>query len=139
MGPIPGPGSKFEKKAGVAWDTPGFTQTDRHPVTCVSWNDAKAFIEWLNKKGKGRFRLPTEAEWEYACRAGTTTIRFWGDGENEACKYANVAGSDEQETVQLELAFFDCEDGYSWTAPVGSFRPNPFGLYDMLGQCLGMV
>jgi formylglycine-generating enzyme required for sulfatase activity len=126
-------GSKWEKKEGTYWDNPGFSQTDNHPVTCVSWNDAKRFIEWLGKKSGKSLRLPTEAEWEYACRGGTTTMRFWGDGEKEACVYANVA--DKTKHGQLTFSYaFECEDGYFWTAPVGSFRQNPLGLYDMLGN-----
>jgi formylglycine-generating enzyme required for sulfatase activity len=106
------------------WRLPGFIQTERDPAICVNWQDAKSYIEWLNKKSTnsandGPYRLPSEAEWEYAARAGTRTARWWGDtiGRNNA----------------------DCARcGSKWdqerTAPVGSFHPNPFGLYDVLGN-----
>ncbi|HXO71152.1 MAG TPA: formylglycine-generating enzyme family protein [Bradyrhizobium sp.] len=109
----------------VDWKLPGLVQTERDPVVCVNWQDAKAYIGWLNKKvaadatREGPYRLPSEAEWEYAARAGTRTVRWWGDtiGRNNA-------------------VCTDC--GSKWdqarTAPVGSFNPNPFGLHDMLGN-----
>ncbi|MEO5369198.1 MAG: SUMF1/EgtB/PvdO family nonheme iron enzyme [Magnetococcus sp. DMHC-1] len=114
-------------RAGRSWRNPGFTQDEQHPVACVSWNDANAYADWMSGQGKGTFRLPTEAEWEYAARAGTRTQRYWGDGEKEACQYANVAD-------RKYWTGFDCEDGYKYTAPVGRFRANGFGLFDMLGN-----
>ncbi|MCP4699715.1 MAG: SUMF1/EgtB/PvdO family nonheme iron enzyme [Gammaproteobacteria bacterium] len=108
---------------------------DSQPAVYVSWQDAVAFTEWLNRQHKGRyeFRLPTEAEWEYAARAGTTTARYWGDDPNAACKYANVR----DKTLKQAFGWSDihnCTDGYAVTAPVGRFRPNGFGLYDILGN-----
>jgi formylglycine-generating enzyme required for sulfatase activity len=109
------------------WQSPGFAQTERDPVVCVNWRDAKAYVEWLNKEtrhstsaeGDGPYRLPSEAEWEYAARAGTRTARWWGDsiGENN--------------TVCQQ-----CGSKWDWkqTAPVGSFHPNQFGVYDLLGN-----
>lgn len=106
------------------WQDPGFFQTDRDPVVCVSWLDAQAYVAWLNRAlratgSSGSYRLPTEAEWEYAARAGQQSSRWWGDtiGSNNA----------------------DCDGcGSAWdkksTAPVGSFVPNQFGLYDVLGN-----
>lgn len=108
---------------------------DAQPVVYISWYEAKAYAKWLTGKSKGqyRFRLPTEAEWEYACRAKTATARFWGEDPDKACGYANVADL----TAEREWSYWEvnnCDDGYSVTAPVGSFMPNAFGLYDMLGN-----
>ena len=94
------------------------------PVINVSWDDAQANAAWLSDKTQKAYRLPTEAEWEYATRAGTTSSRYWGDDPTLACSYANV---DEK--------YFGCDDGYvDQTAPVGSFIGNPFGLQDLLGN-----
>ena len=108
---------------------------DQQPVVYVSWKGAKAYSDWLSKKGNGIFRLPTEAEWEYAARAGTQTERYWGDGEKEACQYANVLNPSAKKEFDWSWATaFSCEDNYQVTAPVGKFRANQFGLYDMLGN-----
>ena len=118
---------------------------DDQPVVYISWNDTRAFAEWLTAQyrkkqplshhnGKRpKFRLPTEAEWEYACRAGTTTARFWGDDVNSACNYANVA---DQALLEIwpERQTLPCHDGYAVTTVVGRFPPNAFGLFDMLGN-----
>lgn len=125
---------RYERRPGVNHARPGFEQDDRHPVVHVSWTDAQAMAEWLTAGGGGRFRLPTEAEWELACRGGGDFSRFWGDDPAGACRFAN--GHDV--TCQSERGFFwprhECRDGYVATAPVGSFQPNAFGLYDMLGN-----
>jgi eukaryotic-like serine/threonine-protein kinase len=105
--------------SGCSWQSPGFAQTDRDPVVCINWDDAKAYADWLSKITGKSYRLPTEAEWEYAARAGTTTARYWGDAIGAG--NANCSGCGSK------------WDGGS-TSPVGSFRPNPFGLYDMLGN-----
>nr|WP_320015402.1 formylglycine-generating enzyme family protein [uncultured Desulfobacter sp.] len=110
---------------------------DDQPVVYVSWNDAKAFILWLNVKTGKAFSLPTEAQWEYACRAGTGTIRYWGggDGENAVCTYANVYDlTSKRVNERFSWGYFNCDDGYSATSPVGRFKSNNFGLYDMLGN-----
>lgn len=114
-------------------DIPGFKPGAVHPVVRVTWQDAKAMAEWLTRNSPGRYRLPTEAEWEYAARAGTTTIRFWGDAPDSACRYANVADK-AAKTVWPDWSVHDCNDGYAALSPVGSFRPNAFGLHDMLGN-----
>jgi formylglycine-generating enzyme required for sulfatase activity len=105
------------------WRNAGFAQTDRDPVVNVSWDDARAYAAWLGKTTGKTYRLPTEAEWEYAARAGTTTTRYWGDSRQDACRYANA-----------DDAAFGCTDGFRNTAPAGRFQPNAFGLYDMLGN-----
>ena len=106
------------------------------PVVYVSWNDAREYIKWLNRKTGQQFLLPTEAQWEYACRAGTDTVHYWGDNENNACQYANVPDRTAKQ-IWPGWAIFNCTDGYAGTAPVGSFAPNNFGLYDMLGNVSG--
>ncbi len=107
---------------------------DSQPVVEVSWEDATAFSEWLSRKSGKKFRLPTEAEWEYAARAQTTTARFWGDGESGACNFANVNDRTSKRVNNFSWDNFSCDDGYAVSAPVGSFRANAFGLYDMLGN-----
>jgi formylglycine-generating enzyme required for sulfatase activity len=115
-----------------------FKSSDRSPVENVSWDDAQEFISKLNAAGDGyTYRLPTEAEWEYAARAGTSTIYFWGDDPNKACLYANVADQVAKNSHQGTMKNTDiaeCQDRYAETSPVGSFQPNAFGLYDMTGN-----
>jgi len=126
---------EWKKKEGTSWRNPPILEQDgSHPVACVSWNDAKAFAKWLSKESGTEFRLPTEAEWEYACRAGTTTIRFWGEGPDDACRYANVHDRTSKRVNKFDWKHHACDDGYAVTAPVGTFQPNAFGLYDMLGN-----
>ena len=114
------------------WRSPGFEQTPTDPAVCVSWNDAEAFVRWLSERTKRLYRLPSEAEWEYAARAGTTTRRYWGNGPAAACDYENVA--DESVPFKAGWTKHNCPDGYIWTAPGGRFKPNAFGLYDMLAN-----
>ena len=129
-------GAEFEKDPTKDWRNPGYAQDDPHPVACVSWDDASAYARWLSQKTGRNYRLLTEAEWEYAARAGTTTTRFWGDAGNMSCGYAN--GADLTAEAQVPGAsnwvVANCIDRYAYTAPVGSYRANAFGLYDMLGN-----
>lgn len=125
---------KWVWKQGVNWQAPGFDQGDDYPVTYISWYDAQAFIEWLNRKEKTvRYRLPTEAEWEYACRAGSKTPFYWGrkpDG-----RYANFADLNYAKVYPKDTYVNrGAGDGRAYTAPVASYRPNAFGLYDMSGN-----
>ena len=123
------------------WRNPGFSQRDDHPVVWVSWYDAQKYVEWLNANYRNglpagyKYSLPTEAEWEMACRGGTTTEFFWGanvpkDGEG----YLNAADETGAPDGTQWKYFFPFKSGYTTTSPVGSFKPNPFGLYDMLGN-----
>ncbi len=106
---------------------------DKQPVVNVSWEDAVAFAEWLSGTSAQEYRLPTEAEWEYAARAGSTQSHFWGNSTEDACTYANVADVSAKKQRQSWTAF-NCDDGYAVVAPVGSFTANGFGLYDVLGN-----
>jgi formylglycine-generating enzyme required for sulfatase activity len=119
------------------WTNPGYGRVpfDDEPVACVSWLDAQAFVAWLARRTGEPYRLPTEAEWEYAARAGSTTGYFWGDGTGApACDYANVYDASGARRNGFDWAPFDCDDGHGQAAPVGSFRPNAFGLHDMIGN-----
>jgi formylglycine-generating enzyme len=119
------------------WHSPGFPQTGRDPVVCVSWDDAQAYVAWLSAKTGHVYRLPTEAEWEYAARAGTTTARYFSDNPAEFCRHTNVGDLDYSEQHPGDSGVNRaCRDGYAFTSPVGSFPPNRFGLYDMLGNVL---
>ena len=98
-------------------------QNDDHPVVCVNWDDARAYVRWLRRETGQRYRLPSESEWEYAARAGTMTRWLWGDRPRDRCDHANGQDSDD-----------DCDDGWERTAPVGSFSANEFGMHDMAGN-----
>ena len=114
-----------------SWRDPGYPVEDDQPVACVSWNDARAFINWLNEKAGGNYRLPSEAEWEYAARAGSATEYYFGDSESELCRYANHADRSTYFNWRNEF----CSDGVgNLAAVVGSYQPNGFGLYDMHGN-----
>lgn len=104
------------------------------PVARVSWQEAVAYADWLSGKTGLRFRLPTEAEWEYAARAGKTHARPWGDELNQACRYANVYDETARKAKPLNWPNYPCEDGQIAAAPVGKYAANPFGLFDMLGN-----
>jgi len=119
------------------WMNPGFPQQDDHPVVNVTWNDADAFCRWLRTTDKRDYRLPTEAEWEYACRAGKTTRYFTGDSEDSLRGYANVADQALKGKLRessSDMPQFHFNDGYAFTSPVGRFKPNSFGLHDMTGN-----
>jgi formylglycine-generating enzyme required for sulfatase activity len=127
-------GKEFVYKPEYTWKNLYFTQTDDQPVIVVTWNDAVAFCEWLSKKEGRTYRLPTEAEWEYACRAGTKTQFNTGEKEDDLKAAGNIADA------SLKAKWKDCfwamkwDDGFPFTAPVGRFKPNAFGLDDMHGN-----
>jgi formylglycine-generating enzyme required for sulfatase activity len=128
---------------GFSWRNLGWIQTDDHPVLNVNWSDAITFCEWLSQKEGRTYRLPSEAEWEYACRAGTRARFILGDSSDNLNGTANVQ---DQSLAEKQPRFSNAEspsylrkpvswnDGYPFSAPVGSFQPNGFGLYDMLGN-----
>jgi formylglycine-generating enzyme required for sulfatase activity len=106
---------------------------ESQPAVYVSWTNAKEYAQWLTKKSGKAFRLPTEAEWEYAARGGTTTARYWGDDPDSACGYANVADKTAK-LLGFDSSVHNCDDSYAVSAPVGSFKPNLYCLYDILGN-----
>jgi formylglycine-generating enzyme required for sulfatase activity len=125
---------KFRFNEKYSWRNEGFEQTDEHPVVNVSWNDTVEFCKWVSRKEGKTYRLPTEAEWEYACRAGTTTPYYSGDDPETLAKVGNVADAAAKAKFPNWKYTIKASDGYVFTAPVGSFKPNAFGLYDMHGN-----
>jgi formylglycine-generating enzyme required for sulfatase activity len=125
---------RFEQNPRYTWQNPGFEQTDEHPVVNVSWNDAVAFAAWLSRKEGKTYRLPTEAEWEYACRAGTTTRYSCGDDPEGLAAVGNIADGTVKAKYPDWPGTIAARDGYIYTAPAGKFQPNRFGLYDMHGN-----
>ena len=108
--------------------------TDSHPVSCVSLADAQAYAQWLARKTGQRYRLPSEGEWEYAARAGTTTLRPWGDEPALGCAEANGYDLGAEDLWRLGQPAVPCRDGFSDVAPVGRLHANAFGLQDLLGN-----
>jgi len=117
------------------WQNPGFTQNDQSPVLNITWNDAVAMAKWLSKKENKNYRLPTEAEWEYSCRAGRDTRYFNGNNPEKLVEVANLFDADKVENWSKWRPYaLKAHGGFEFTAPVGSFAPNTFGLYDMIGN-----
>ena len=119
---------------------PGFRQGGNEPAVCISWKDATAYVAWLSKKTGKPYRLLSESEWEYVARAGSQLRLVSAPGEAQLCEYANLYDASAR---QGREAIFDlevnCSDGYVYTAPVGAFAPNNFGVYDMLGNAIEIV
>jgi formylglycine-generating enzyme required for sulfatase activity len=116
------------------WQNVRSEQTDDHPVVLVSWNDAIQFCTWLSEKEGRKYRLPTEAEWEYAARAGTQKRFLDSDDAYGSLPIGNLADASLKESVPRHKRAATQSDGYAFTAPVGKFRPNQFGLCDVLGN-----
>jgi formylglycine-generating enzyme required for sulfatase activity len=112
----------------------GHRQTAKHPVTCVSWHDAKAYVAWLKEQTGKAYRLPSESEWEYAARGGTRSRYFWGDDSGSACRYANGHDETSQQSNPFNWVALPCSDGHALTSPVGSLEANGFLLFDMVGN-----
>jgi len=133
-------GSKSEKKNRVNWkcDVQGNTRPQseyNHPVIHVSWNDAVAYCNWISRKTGKAFRLPTEAEWEYAAGNGPKHTKYsWGNGNPYGKNGGNVADQSLKQVISDRIIFNGYNDGFVYTAPVGSFNANDFGLYDMTGN-----
>jgi formylglycine-generating enzyme len=124
---------KWHTNQSFTWRKPGFPQQDDHPVVQITWREAQSYCEWLSHKEGKKYRLPTEAEWEHACRAGTVTRFYNGNNLEEATQISNCADATSH-AVFPHWKGVESSDGFVYTAPVGHFRPNSFGLYDMLGN-----
>jgi len=120
--------------SAASWRHAGWQQQDNFPAAFISWEDANAFVLWLSKKEGKRYRLPTEAEWEYACRAGSSSAYWWGDAPDTTGKVANVADRSFKTQFPSMIDIMDMDDGHAFMAPVGSYKPNAFGTYDMIGN-----
>ena len=125
------------------WRDPGFPQppSANDPVVCVSWDDATAYLAWLSKTTGKAYRLPSETEWEYAARGGTTTPRYFGNRDSQedtalatVCDFANVYDASAVTELAWPYPNARCRDGHTHVAPVGSYKPNAFNLYDMIGN-----
>lgn len=144
-------GKMLVKTRNVLPWAPGWGIQMNHPVVYVTWNDAVAFCKWLSETEHHTYRLPTEAEWEYACRGGGENRYCFGSDPEELVRYGNIADGDrkavfprvrlakvdeqgKRTSAAIPYPFLARRDGYAWTAPVGKFLPNPFGLYDMHGN-----
>jgi formylglycine-generating enzyme required for sulfatase activity len=126
---------EWPKHKSFTWRYPGFKQDENHPVVCVSYWDAEQFCAWVEKQTGVKVGLPTEAQWEYACRGGTTTRYFTGNDPESLKGYANVADAAlKRRYPHLSWTMVAFNDGEVFTAPVRSYNPNPFGLYDMIGN-----
>ncbi len=125
---------KITVDKSAKWNSPGFKQRNDEPVVCVSYEDAASYAKWLTGKTGKNYHVPTEAQWEYATRAGSTTRFFWGEAAEDGCTYANVKpiatsiGTDGNSGEQI------CDDGSEGIAVVGSYKPNGFGIHDLLGN-----
>jgi len=131
-------GKLWAEVKGANWRNPGFPQDDNHPVGCLTYQDALDYSIWISDQTGQAYRIPTEAEWEYIARAGTDSLQSWGNTMETVCDYANASDLSRAEAhggIDKEpTRFFDCYDGYVYTAPIGSYPPNQFGLYDLVGN-----
>lgn len=124
----------MEELDKFSWRHVGFEQTENHPVVNLAWDDAHEFCQWLSKKEGRRYQLPTEAQWEYCCRAGAITRYSTGDAEESLTKAANVADASFLAKYANATWSVEWNDRHPFTAPVGSFEPNRWGLHDMHGN-----
>ena len=115
-------------------ETPGSAYGDDYPASYVTWHDARAFCEWLSDKESRTYTLPTEAQWEYACRGGTTSRYISGDEPEDLESVANIADASHATVAALPGVCVAWDDRHVLTAPVGQFVPNAFGLYDVHGN-----
>jgi formylglycine-generating enzyme required for sulfatase activity/predicted Ser/Thr protein kinase len=127
----------WHERPDLSWNDVGYPQSSTQPVACVSWRDSRDYTTWLSHKTGQHYRLASASEWEYAARAGSEARHPWAS-DAEACKSANIADLTAAERYP-GWKVHQCTDGYVYSAPVGSFAPNAFGVYDMLGNVFEWV
>lgn len=141
-------GTEWLFDAARSWRDTQLDQADDHPVTCVNWQDAAAYARWLSQETGQSYRLPSEAEWEYAARAGTEGPWWFGSNRTEICRYVNLGDQDTETRfrwtglptrLRIEWNPEDCHDGFATTSPVDAKPPNAFGLYGLLGNVMEWV
>ncbi|MYA30151.1 MAG: formylglycine-generating enzyme family protein [Gammaproteobacteria bacterium] len=126
----------WQMQPEFTWRDNSIGDSDDHPAPCLRRAEILAYLDWLSARTGHAFRLPSEAEWEYAARANSKFAAFWGEDWTQACAFQNGADRSFAE-VAADIPydqFADCDDGYAFTAPVASFEPNAFGLYDVAGN-----
>ena len=114
-------------------DNPGYEQGPDHPVVCVTWHDAQAYVDWLSRETGETYRLPTEAEWEYAARAGSDARFFFGQDVEAICRFDNI-GDAAARARWPNWETTSCHDGHVFSSPAGAYQPNPFGIFDLYGN-----
>jgi formylglycine-generating enzyme required for sulfatase activity len=125
---------RYGYEADKSWADPGLGTGDSYPVTCVNWADANDYADWLSRKTGKPYHLLSEAQYEYALRGGTATDYWWGDDKNAMCAHANGPDAHVMSLFPRWRDGADCQDGHDFLAPVASYRPNGYGLYDMAGN-----
>jgi formylglycine-generating enzyme required for sulfatase activity len=134
--------ASWAQSTGKSWRDAGYPQTDQHPAVCISYDDALAYTAWLSRKTGKSYRLASEAEWEYAARAGTSTAWSWGDNQELGCGKANLVSSGTIAWLgspsywQNKLV---CLNNHANSTPVGSFEANAYGLHDMIGNAFEWI
>jgi formylglycine-generating enzyme required for sulfatase activity len=123
---------RFSEDGRRGWRDIG--AADDWPASCIAFDDAQAYVKWLSVQAGASYRLPSEAEWEYAARAGSPALRHWGDDADQGCDYANTYDLVAAASYRLGWPEARCRDGHAELAPVGQFAANAFGLQDMIGN-----
>jgi formylglycine-generating enzyme required for sulfatase activity len=127
-------GGAWQQDPAADWRDPGFEVTDASPAVCLSRDDFAGYLAWLSKRTGHRYRLPSEAEWEYAAQLGDPARRIVATGDAAACGALNGADASLRAAIGKPWPSFDCDDGHPWTAPIGSFPANALGMHDVFGN-----